>query len=180
LPWLRSVSGTSNPRIHRRRRRSFVIPISAQIAARNAAQTRYRRAAERLSEASFFCSPAAVRSLAGCSLGELSDAMTGKRGFWRARSSLSGVGMEPSANVVLRDVGCPEELTSPVSFPVPAGISKSGASPFGSCRQNHVGKAVIAPTIRGRPQWRSGALADPRRLARQCPGPNPHVHFGAG
>jgi hypothetical protein len=54
---------------------------------------------------------------------------------------------------VLRDVGCPEELTSPVSFPVPAGISKSGAllwqlSPE-PCRQS---RYRAAPTIRGRPR----------------------------
>jgi hypothetical protein len=66
------------------------------------------------------------------SLGELSEgfAMTGKRGLWRARSSSCSVGEGAVASVVLRDVGCPEALTSPVSFPVPAGISKSGASPF--------------------------------------------------
>jgi hypothetical protein len=41
----------------------------------------------------------------------------------------------------LRDVGCPEELTSPVSFPVPAGISKSGASPL----------AAVARTLSAKP-----------------------------
>jgi hypothetical protein len=46
-------------------------------------------------------------------------AMTGKRALWRARSSSCGVGDGAVAGFVLGDVGCPEELTSPVSFPVP-------------------------------------------------------------
>jgi hypothetical protein len=86
--------------------------------------------------------------------------MTGKRGLWRVRSSLSGVGDGAVAGVGLRDAGCPEELTSPVSFPVPAGISKSvrglwRPSPE-PCRQS---RYRAAPTIRGRPQWRSGAAS---------------------
>jgi hypothetical protein len=79
--------------------------------------------------------------------------MTGKRGLWRARSSSCGMGNGAVAGVVLRDVGYPEELTSPVSFPVPAGISKSGALPLAAspepCRQS---RYRAAPTIRGRPQ----------------------------
>jgi hypothetical protein len=56
-------------------------------------------------------------------------------------------GMEPSPTscCVMRDA--PEELTSPMSFPVPAGISKSCVA-LGSCRQNPVGKAVIGPLPR--------------------------------
>jgi hypothetical protein len=48
---------------------------------------------------------------------------------------------------VSREGGCREELTLPVSFPVPAGISKSGASPLAAV-QSHVGKAVIGPLPR--------------------------------
>jgi hypothetical protein len=75
-------------------------------------------------------------------------AMTGKRGG-SARSSSSGVRNGAVAGVVLRDVGCPEELTSPVSFPVPAGISKSGALPL----------AAVARTISAKPL--SGRSHDP-------------------
>jgi hypothetical protein len=50
--------------------------------------------------------------------------MTGRRELRRARSSSCGVGDEAIAGVVLRDLGCPEELTSPVLFPVPAGIAE--------------------------------------------------------
>ena len=56
--------------------------------------------------------------------------MTGKRGLWRARSLSSGVADGAVAGVVSGDAGCAEELISPASFPVPAGISKSGASPL--------------------------------------------------
>jgi hypothetical protein len=62
--------------------------------------------------------------------------MTGKSELRRARSSSSGVGDGAVAGVVLRDVG----LTSPVSFPVPSGISKSGASPL----------AAVAKPLSGR------------------------------
>jgi hypothetical protein len=75
--------------------------------------------------------------------------MTGKRGLWRARSSLSGVTDVAVAGGALRDVGCPEELTSPVSFPVPSGISKSGASPL----------AAVARTLSAKPL--SGRSHDP-------------------
>jgi hypothetical protein len=50
--------------------------------------------------------------------------MTGKRELRRARSSSSGV----ADGAVAGDVGCRDELTSASSIPVPAGISKSGAS----------------------------------------------------
>ena len=63
--------------------------------------------------------------------------MAGKRWLWRARSALSGVADGGVAGVVLRDVG----LTSPVSFPVPFGISKSGASPL----------AALARTLSAKP-----------------------------
>jgi hypothetical protein len=89
--------------------------------------------------------------------------MTGKRGLSWERSSSCGVSDGAVAGVVAGDVG----LTSPVSLPVPAGISKSGASPLAALTS----KAVIGPIPRpGRRQWRSGALTDPRWLARQCPG----------
>jgi hypothetical protein len=71
--------------------------------------------------------------------------MTGKRGLRRARSSLSGVTDGAVAGVVLRDVG----LTSPVSFRVPSGISKSGASPL----------AALARTLSAKPL--SGRSHDP-------------------
>jgi len=79
-----------------------------------------------------FCSPAAGPSLAGWSLGDGSDGrdMTGKRGLWRARSESSGVGDEGGADTVPCDADCREEPMSAVSIPVPAGISKSGASPL--------------------------------------------------
>jgi hypothetical protein len=70
--------------------------------------------------------------------------MTGKRELWRARSSSAGVGDRAVAGVVLRDVGCPEELPSPVSSPVPASISKSGASPLAAVAS----KAFIGPLPR--------------------------------
>jgi hypothetical protein len=68
--------------------------------------------------------------------------MTGKRGLWRARSSSSS-----RRRRRVRDVGCPEEPTSPVSFPLPAGISKSGVLPLAAV-QNHVGKTLIGPLPR--------------------------------
>jgi hypothetical protein len=85
-----------------------------------------------------------------------------KEGLCRARSHRPACGMGAVAGAVLCDVGCAEELTSPLSFPVPAGISKSGASPLAAspepCRQSRY--RADPPTIRGRPQRRSGALAD--------------------
>jgi hypothetical protein len=100
--------------------------------------------------------------------------MIGKREFWRARSSSCGVGDGVIAGVVLRDVGCSEELTSPVSFPVPADISKSGTSPLAAVAS----KAVIGPLARRQEAMAHGSgllsrvPADPRRLARQVLGPH--------
>ena len=86
--------------------------------------------------------------------------------------------MEPSPTFVLRDVGCPEELSSPVSFPVPAGISKIGCIAFGSCRQNHVGKAVIGPLPRS-VVGRNGAVVLIRDGSHaNVLGPNPRVVRG--
>jgi hypothetical protein len=95
--------------------------------------------------ASDFCSLAAGPSLAGWSLGDRSDSgdMTGKRGLSRARSSSSGVG--GAGGATSRDADCREEPMSAVSIPVPAGISKSGASPFSNYRSDGVCKAVIGP-----------------------------------
>jgi hypothetical protein len=70
--------------------------------------------------------------------------MTGKRELWQARSLSCGVGDGAVAGVVSCDVGCPEELTSPVWFPVPAGTSKSGTSPLAAVAS----KAVIGPLAR--------------------------------
>jgi hypothetical protein len=85
-------------------------------------------------------------------------AMTGKSELWRARSSLSGVADGAVPGVASRDVGCPEELTSAASVPVPGGISKSGASPLARspepCRQS---RYRAAPTIHGRTPRRSGS-----------------------
>jgi hypothetical protein len=138
--------------------------FGADCSPRDAAQPAYRRAAEWLSEGPFerrFLFASGRRPLAGRSPGDLSEgiAMTGKRGLWRARSSSCGVGDGAVAGVVLRDVGCPEELTSPVSFPVPAGINRLRRlwhlSPE-PCRQS---RYRAARTIRGRPQWRSGSVS---------------------
>jgi hypothetical protein len=64
--------------------------------------------------------------------------MTGKRGLSRTRSSSPQGGDGAVAGAVSRDGGCREELTLPMSFHVPAGISKSGASPSAAV-QDHVG-----------------------------------------
>jgi hypothetical protein len=83
--------------------------------------------------------------------------MTGKRALWQARFSSCGLWDGAGAGVVLGDVGCPEELTSPMSFPVPAGISKSGASPL----------AAVARTPSAKPLSRR--CHDPRWAAMACP-----------
>jgi hypothetical protein len=150
-----SVSYASNPAHSSTPRRSFVIyDFGADCCTErgtNTLSTCGGAAVGGTVRASFLCSPTAVRSLAERSLGALLEgvAMTGKRELRRARSSSSGVGNGAVAGAVLRDVGSPEELTWPVSFPVPAGISKSGASPL----------AAVARTLPARPL--SGRSHDP-------------------
>jgi hypothetical protein len=112
------------PRIHRRDDEVSSFKILAQIAAPNAAQTRYRPAAEWLSEGPFERRFSARQRQSARLRNARSANCRGLR-YDRKESALAGafvmVRREDGAvaGVVLGDVGCPEELTSPVSFPVP-------------------------------------------------------------
>jgi hypothetical protein len=74
--------------------------------------------------------------------------MTGKRGALAGAFVIMQRGGWRRLGVVSRDMECPEELTSPVSFSVAAGISKSGASPLAAVARTLSAKPLSGPLPR--------------------------------